>query len=142
MHTEGVEKCTRALDTVVQLPEAKGLLGEALQRFRDVTCIGLCNWANVHLCLAKKLIEHAAANGTKLADVRADFDEHIASTVQRYKEALSYNGVPLLATFACRSCGAARGSALTARGVQASTWRRCLGWGRPTSRWRGRMRAS
>jgi hypothetical protein len=91
MHTEGAEKCSKALDTVVQLPEAKELLRESFDRFRDVTCIGLSNWANVHLCMAKKLMEHAAQNGKRIKDVEAEFQEHCQSSIQRYNEAIAYN---------------------------------------------------
>jgi hypothetical protein len=98
VHTEGAEACTRALDTVVKMPEARDLFSESLERFRDVTCIGLCNWANVHLCLAKKLMEHAAENGQSVSDIKKEFDEHCAQATKRYKEALGYNGaLPLQA---------------------------------------------
>lgn len=84
------------MDTVVKLPKARELFDESLDRFRDVTCIGLCNWANVHLCLAKKLMEHAAENGQKVADIEKAFEEHRAEAIKRYNEALGYNGaVPL-----------------------------------------------
>jgi len=56
VHREGWEKCTKAMDSAVQLPEGRALFGEALDRFRDVTCIGFYNWGNVHMCLAKKLV--------------------------------------------------------------------------------------
>jgi hypothetical protein len=93
MHTEGMERCTKALDTVVQLPEGKELLQEALVRFRDVTCMGLCNWANVHLCMAKKLLESAAQHKQPMSEVQAEFDGYIKDTLRRYNEALGYNGV-------------------------------------------------
>lgn len=95
MQTEGTEKCSRALDTVVQLPEARELFGEALERFRDVTCVGLCNWANVHLCLAKKLLEQAALDDAKrFAGVKEEFEQECQKSVARYNEALGYNGAP------------------------------------------------
>jgi hypothetical protein len=93
VHTEGTEACQRALDTVVKLPQARELFDESLDRFRDVTCIGLCNWANVHLCLAKKLMEHAAENGQTVDDIRKEFEEHCAEAIKRYSEALAYNSV-------------------------------------------------
>jgi hypothetical protein len=97
VHTEGAEACQRALDTVVKLPEARQLFDESLDRFRDVTCIGLCNWANVHLCLAKKLMEHAAENGQSAADIKEEFAKHCQESTRRYNEALSYNGACSLA---------------------------------------------
>jgi hypothetical protein len=97
MQTEGAEKCSRALDTVVQLPEARVLFDEALERFRDVTCIGLCNWANVHLCFAKKLLEAAATGDGGFEAVREEFEEHCAQSTRRYNEALGYNGAALWA---------------------------------------------
>lgn len=80
------------MDTVVKLPEARELFDESLNRFRDVTCIGLCNWANVHLCLAKKLMENAAENGQKASDIKKEFEELCSQAIKRYKEALGYNG--------------------------------------------------
>ena len=91
VHTEGSEACQRALDTVVKLPKARELFDESLGRFRDVTCIGLCNWANVHLCLAKKLMEHAAESGQKVSDIKKEFEEHCTEAIKRYNEALGYN---------------------------------------------------
>lgn len=92
VHTEGSEACQRALDTVVKLPEARKLFDESLDRFRDVTCVGLCNWANVHLCLAKKLMENAAETGQKVGDIKKEFEKHCAEAIKRHKEALAYNG--------------------------------------------------
>ena len=92
MHTEGTERCAKALDTAVQLPEARELFDESFDRFRDVTCVGLCNWANTHVCLGKKLVEAAAAAGGKLDDVRAEFGEHMQQAIKRYNEALGFNG--------------------------------------------------
>ena len=93
MQTEGTEKCSRALDTVVQMPEARDLFSESLDRFRDVTCVGLCNWANVHLCLAKKLLEQAAVDEeNRFAGAKSEFESECAKSLQRYKEALGYNG--------------------------------------------------
>jgi hypothetical protein len=117
VHTEGTEACQRSLDTVVKLPKARELFSEALDRFRDVTCIGLCNWANVHLCLAKKLMEHAAENGQSVDDIRKEFEEHCAEAIKRYKEALGYNGAlpcklsssfsfHFVFVFACVNCAA------------------------------------
>lgn len=91
MQTEGTDACQRALDTVIKLPEAKELFDESLNRFRDVTCIGLCNWANVHLCHAKKLLEHAAEGGKRPSDIKKDFEEHCKEALKRYNEALGYN---------------------------------------------------
>eukprot|EP00892_Ulva_mutabilis_P001101 jgi/Ulvmu1/10992/UM007_0172.1 len=91
MQSEGADACQRALDTVIKLPEAKGLFAESLDRFRDVTCIGLCNWANVHLCHAKKLLEHAAEEGQKPGDIKKEFEEHCKEALKRYNEALGYN---------------------------------------------------
>lgn len=94
MQTEGSDACQRALDTVIKLPDAKQLFDESISRFRDVTCIGLCNWANVHLCHAKKLLEHAAEGGKKPADIKKDFEEHCKEALKRYNEALGYNSAP------------------------------------------------
>lgn len=41
-----------------------------MDRFKDVTCTGLLNWGNVHVCVAHKHLDEAAANGTPLAGVR------------------------------------------------------------------------
>lgn len=95
MQTEGADKCSKALDTVVQLPEARGLFQESFDRFRDVTCIGLCNWANVHLCLAKKVVEHAAAESKPFKSVEAEFNDHCKQSIAKYNEALGYNGALL-----------------------------------------------
>lgn len=92
VHTEGSEACQHALDTIVKLPKARELFDESLDRFRDVTCIGLCNWANVHLCLAKKLMENAAETGQKVSEIRKEFEQHCADAIKRYNEALGYNG--------------------------------------------------
>ena len=91
MQSEGSDACQRALDTVIKLPEAKELFSESLDRFRDVTCIGLCNWANVHLCHAKKLLEHGAEQNKKPNDIKKEFEEHCKEALKRYNEALGYN---------------------------------------------------
>ena len=94
MQSEGSDACQRALDTVIKLPEAKELFSESLDRFRDVTCIGLCNWANVHLCHAKKLLEHGAEQNKKPNDIKKEFEEHCKEALKRYNEALGYNSAP------------------------------------------------
>lgn len=93
LQTEGTEKCNRALDAVVRLPEAQELLEEAKDRFRDVTCMGLSNWANVHTCVAKKLAEHAAEEGRGCDNIRTEFDAACAEAIKRYEQALEFNGV-------------------------------------------------
>lgn len=113
MQTEGSDACQRALDTVIKLPEAKQLFDESLSRFRDVTCIGLCNWANVHLCHAKKLLEHAAEGGKRPADIKKEFEEHCKEALKRYNEALGYNGALVVGlacvlTFSRRRCAVTR----------------------------------
>ena len=75
----------------MKLPESRELFNESFDRFRDVTCIGLYNWGNVHVCLAKKIVEAAASKGLAPADVQAEFDQECAQAMKRYQEALQYN---------------------------------------------------
>jgi hypothetical protein len=48
---------------VLQSDKALPLFDKAAERFKEVTCTGLLNWGNVHVCKAHKYLDEAVTSG-------------------------------------------------------------------------------
>lgn len=56
----------------------------------QVACTGLLNWGNVHVCIAHKHLDEAAAANTPLSEVADVVNKEFDAAEVRYKEALAY----------------------------------------------------
>ena len=90
MHNLGVEKCQKALESVIHSSEAIPIFEEAAEKFKEVTCVGLLNWGNVYLCVGHKLGSEAASQGKSAEDVEADILAYFDKAEDRYNEAMKY----------------------------------------------------
>ena len=96
-HNEGWESCTRAMETTLRSDEALPLFDKAAERFKDVTCTGLLNWGNVHVCIAHKHLDLAAAEGkgvdsvTKVRGLVEGFRGHVLSNAECLKDPRDHN---------------------------------------------------
>jgi len=90
-HNEGWESCTRAMETTLRSDEALPLFDKAAERFKDVTCTGLLNWGNVHVCIAHKHLDLAAAEGKGVDSVTKLAEEEFKKAEAKYKEAFGFN---------------------------------------------------
>lgn len=92
LHALGYEKCTQALDLAVQSDKALPLFKASADKFMEVTITGLFNWGNIHVCLARRLVEQAQAQGTPLAQALPLVFKELDEAEKRYKQALEFKG--------------------------------------------------
>eukprot|EP00803_Ostreobium_quekettii_P008486 evm.model.scf_2126.1 EVM.evm.TU.scf_2126.1 scf_2126:13698-15628(-) len=102
MHNIGVEKCQRALEAAIHSDKALPIFDEAAEKFKEVTCVGLLNWGNVHLCVGHKLAGEAATAGKDAASVEAEVLGWFDKAQGRYDQAMElkedfYDGILALA---------------------------------------------
>lgn len=65
IHSEGLERCQEALETVATSEEAQPLFDEAAGKFQEVAALAMFNWGNVHMCCARKRAEGGKAKAAK-----------------------------------------------------------------------------
>lgn len=90
LHNLGVEKCQKALESVIHSAEALPIFEEAADKFKEVSCVGLLNWGNVYLCVGHKLASEAAMQGKAAEEVEADVLSYFDKAEDRYNEAMKY----------------------------------------------------
>lgn len=90
LHNLGWDKTQRAMDAALMSDKALPLFARGAERFKEVTCTGLLNWGNVHVCIAHKFLDEAATNGAPLAGVADRVSAEFAEAERRYKEAMAY----------------------------------------------------
>ena len=57
LYTDGLEKCSEALEPTKTLEESNGpdgILSEASKKFQEAAALATFNWGNVHMCSARK----------------------------------------------------------------------------------------
>jgi len=78
------------MDATLQSDAAGPLFAKAAERFKEVTCTGLLNWGNVHVCVGHKIMDEAAARGASAASVRDAVLSEFAAAEGRYAEAMRF----------------------------------------------------
>lgn len=100
-HTDGLEKCSEALEPTKTLEESNGpdgILSEASKKFQEAAALATFNWGNVHMCSARKKMdggreppaEEGGNPGAAIASA-ANFDEvekDLATAASRFEAAL------------------------------------------------------
>jgi len=100
-HTDGLEKCSEALEPTKTLEESNGpdgILSEASKKFQEAAAMATFNWGNVHMCSARKKMdggreppaEEGGNPGAAIASA-ANFDEvekDLATAASRFEAAL------------------------------------------------------
>lgn len=89
-HNLGWEACTKAMDSALASEKALPLFTRATDRFKEVTCTGLLNWGNVHICIAHKLLDEAANAGKSMSDVAAELKTNFDEAEKRFNEAMAF----------------------------------------------------
>ena len=73
-HTDGLEKCSEALEPTKTLEESNGpdgILSEASKKFQEAAALATFNWGNVHMCSARKKMDGGRDRRLKKAGTRA-----------------------------------------------------------------------
>jgi tetratricopeptide (TPR) repeat protein len=100
-HSDGLDKCSEALEPTKSLEESNGpdgILSEASKKFQEAAAMATFNWGNVHMCSARKKMdggreppaEEGGNPGAAIATA-ANFDEvekELAVAASRFEAAL------------------------------------------------------
>ena len=100
-HSDGLDKCSEALEPTKSLEESNGpdgILSEASKKFQEAAAMATFNWGNVHMCSARKKMdggreppaEEGGNPGAAIATA-ANFDEvekELAIAASRFEAAL------------------------------------------------------
>ena len=100
-HSDGLDKCSEALEPTKSLEESNGpdgVLSEASKKFQEAAAMATFNWGNVHMCSARKKMdggreppaEEGGNPGAAIATA-ANFDEvekELAIAASRFEAAL------------------------------------------------------
>ncbi|KAK9809941.1 hypothetical protein WJX72_002137 [[Myrmecia] bisecta] len=86
----GWDKCQEGLDAALAHDKALPLFEQAADKFAEVTATGLCQWGNVYMCIARRIIDTAAKDGSPLADALPKVVAEHERAEKRFNEALGY----------------------------------------------------
>lgn len=89
-HNLGWEACTKAMDSALASEKALPLFDRAAERFKEVTCTGLLNWGNVHICIAHKLLDEAANAGKAMSEVQGELTKQFGEAEKHFNEAMAF----------------------------------------------------